>query len=587
MGLFNLHNAWLLHKCFIGIMLLEVLLVLGTLLIYFLFSKKKEETLPFKDGWWGRGQKPVTKEDSSIRPFKVETTEEELSDLFRRLDQARFTEPLENSCFHYGINSVHLRKIVSYWKNQFNWKKQVEVLNKYPQFKTKIQDFNSVSAASVFYELMLRLGFNEFYTQGGDWGWLVCTNLAQIAPNHVKGLHLNMVSVSKLGLTHLLSILLGQYFPGLFGFQDEDVRRMFPFLKKGLYRILSESGYAHIQATKPDTVGCGLNDSPVGLAAYILEKFSSWTDMEFQNLEDGGLERLTVQVPTGIASFPNEILHTPQAWAKKKYTNIVSFHFMPRGGHFAAFEEPELLAKDILQFVDKKFVFPEVFAEVNPVVQYQMSSILQNVGGCPPQLCHRESHRDQALGLPPAEGECQTVRDSCTRELCWNVGKDLARSRNSCLPTVLENMGFKSLSQEMGVELQIRPQLLCGEKPSGAAESDDSLSNSQRKKKSRLKERDGKQGIRSGTPNQAVLSSPSQQHISGLDISGVHQSNVNKLGYVVTQLDLQHSASRIDRQYHTHGQNADSNQQADDVTLEGERENSMENTPPKTAFAKC
>lgn len=63
--------------------------------------------------------------------------------------------------------------------------------------------------------------------------------------------------------------------------------------------------------------------------------------------------RLTVQVPTGIASFPNEILHTPQAWAKKKYTNIISFHFMPRGGHFAAFEEPELLAKDILQFVDK------------------------------------------------------------------------------------------------------------------------------------------------------------------------------------------------------------------------------------------
>ncbi|NWH85173.1 HYEP hydrolase, partial [Aegithalos caudatus] len=452
-----------------GIML--VVLVVATFFIYFIFFHKKEEMLAFKDGWWGRGQKPVTNEDSSIRPFKVETTEEELSDLFRRLDQARFTEPLESSCFHYGTNSVYLRKVVSYWKNQFNWKKQVEVLNKYPQFKTKIQGidihfvhvkpphlpkgqaakpllmvhgwpgsfyefykiiplltdpashglsdehifevicpsipgygfseaphkkgFDSVSAASVFYDLMLRLGFSEFYTQGGDWGWLICTNLAQMAPYHVKGLHLNMVSVSRLGFTHLLSILLGRYFPGLFGFQDEDVRRMFPFLKKGLYRILSESGYAHIQATKPDTVGCSLNDSPVGLAAYILEKFSSWTDMEFQNSEDGGLERkfslddlltnimiywvsgcivssmrfykenlqkgigtqrhekLTVQVPTGIASFPNEILHTPWAWAKKKYTNIVSFHFMPRGGHFAAFEEPELLATDILQFVDK------------------------------------------------------------------------------------------------------------------------------------------------------------------------------------------------------------------------------------------
>ncbi|KFU87477.1 Epoxide hydrolase 1, partial [Chaetura pelagica] len=467
---------------FAGIMLLEVFLVLGTIIIYFLLSKKKEETLPFKEGWWGKGQKPDTEEDTTIRPFKVETTEEDLSDLLRRLDQARFTEPLEDSCFHYGANSVYLRKVVSYWKKQFNWKKQVEVLNKYPQFKTKIQgidihfvhvkphcltegqsakpllmvhgwpgsfyefykiiplltdpashglsdehvfevicpsipgygfseaphkkDFNSVSAASIFYELMLRLGFSEFYAQGGDWGWLICTNLAQIAPNHMKGLHLNLASVTNLGFSHLLSILLGRYFPRLFGFQEEDVRRMFPFLEKGLYRILLESGYAHIQATKPDTVGCGLNDSPVGLAAYILEKFSTWTDLEFHNLEDGGLERqvfplrpfwmrkfnlddlltnimiywmsgcivssmrfykenmqkgigtqkhekLTVQVPTGIASFPNELIHTPQAWARKKYTNIVSFHFMPRGGHFAALEEPELLAEDILQFVGK------------------------------------------------------------------------------------------------------------------------------------------------------------------------------------------------------------------------------------------
>ncbi|NXW34966.1 HYEP hydrolase, partial [Phaetusa simplex] len=446
-----------------GIMLLEVFLVLGAVIIYFLFSKKKEETLPFKEGWWGKGEKKKKKKDTTIRPFKVETTEEELSDLFRRLDQARFTEPLENSCFHYGTNLVYLRKVVSYWKNQFNWKKQVEVLNKYPQFKTKIQgvckkkkknhvkpphlpegqsakqkkkkngwpgsfyefykiipqkkkkkshglsdehvfevicpsipgygfseaphkkDFNSVSAASVFYELMLRLGFNEFYAQGGDWGWLICTNLAQIAPNHMKGLHLNLASVTNMGFIHLLSILLGRYLPGLFGFQDEDIRRMFPFLKKGLYRILLESGYAHIQATKPDTVGKKkkkknssseyLVCSFYNLWAYLFRKFNLddlltnimiyWvsgcivSSMRFykENLQKGigkqKHERLTVKVPTGIASFPNELIHTPQAWAQKKYTNIVSFHFMPRGGHFAALEEPELLAEDILQFVGK------------------------------------------------------------------------------------------------------------------------------------------------------------------------------------------------------------------------------------------
>ncbi|EMP24549.1 Epoxide hydrolase 1 [Chelonia mydas] len=378
-------------------MFLEIFLTLalGGTIVYLFLSRKEEETLPIEEEWWGKGQKPDSEEDTTVRPFKVETTEAELNDLFRRLDQARFTEPLENSCFQYGFNSVYLRKVVSYWRNQFNWKKQVEVLNKFPQFKTKIEGFNSVSAACIFYKLMCRLGFHEFYAQGGDWGWLICTNLAQIAPNHVKGLHLNMVSVTSMRFTQLLSILLGRYFPGLFGFQDEDVRRMFPFLKKGLYRILVEAGYAHIQATKPDTVGCGLNDSPVGLAAYILEKFSTWTDLEFRKLEDGGLERkyslddlltnvmlywvpgcmvsamrfykenfgkgigtqkhekLPVRVPTGIASFPNEVLHTPRSWAQQKYINIISFNFMPRGGHFAAFEEPELLAADIQQFVGR------------------------------------------------------------------------------------------------------------------------------------------------------------------------------------------------------------------------------------------
>lgn len=60
-----------------------------------------------------------------------------------------------------------------------------------------------------------------------------------------------------------------------------------------------------------------------------------------------------MKVPTGVAAFPNEVLYIPRSWARKKYANIVSFNFMPRGGHFAAFEEPELLAADILQFVDK------------------------------------------------------------------------------------------------------------------------------------------------------------------------------------------------------------------------------------------
>lgn len=453
-------------------MLLEIALalVLGAVIYHYIF-RKKEETLDMEDGWWGAGQEPETEEDKTLHPFKVEASEEMLKDLYSRIDQTRWTEPLEDSRFHYGFNLTHLQKVVSYWRNQFSWQKQVEILNKYPHFKTKIegidihfihvkpphlpagrtakpllmvhgwpgsfyefykiiplltdptshglsdehifeiicpsipgygfseashkQGCDSVAIARMFYKLMMRLGFREFYAQGGDWGSLICTNISQMAPNHVKGLHLNMVFVTQGGLSQILAIVFGKYFPGLFGLRDVDVQRMFPYLDKVVYHVVKESGYLHIQATKPDTAGIGLNNSPVGLAAYILEKFSTWTNSLFRNLEDGGLDRnfslddlltnvmiywvsgsivssmrlykenlgsglgqrkhdrVKVKVPTGVASFPNELLHAPPVWAEKKYTNIVSFTDMPRGGHFAAFEQPDIVAADIRQFVGK------------------------------------------------------------------------------------------------------------------------------------------------------------------------------------------------------------------------------------------
>nr|XP_020634814.1 epoxide hydrolase 1-like [Pogona vitticeps] len=92
-------------------------------------------------------------------------------------------------------------------------------------------------------------------------------------------------------MSSLVSVLLGNYVPWLVGLTREDAHRIFPYFQKNVYNILRESGYMHIQATKPDTAGCGLNNCPVGLAAYILEKFSTWTDNSFRNLNDGGLER--------------------------------------------------------------------------------------------------------------------------------------------------------------------------------------------------------------------------------------------------------------------------------------------------------
>ncbi|KAG8123438.1 hypothetical protein E2320_018823 [Naja naja] len=357
----------------------------GSLLIYWLLTRRRMKTLEIGDGWWGLGEKPSrNQEDETIRPFQVKTSDEEIQDLYLRLDQTRYTPPLEGAAFHYGFNSNYLQKVVSYWRNQFDWQKQVKILNQYPHYKTTIegygfsepphqQGFDAIAAARIFHKLMQRLGFQEYYLQG---------------------LHINMIFISKYGWGAMLDFLLGPYVPWLVGLTREDARRMFPFFKH-IYHILRESGYMHIQCTKPDTAGCGLNDSPVGLAAYILEKFSTWTDKSFLNMEDGNLERkysldelltnvmiywvtssivpsmrfykenlsqdpstapdakVDISVPTGIAAFPNELLHCPRSWAKKQFKNIVTYTYMPRGGHFAAFEEPDLLAQDIRQFVKK------------------------------------------------------------------------------------------------------------------------------------------------------------------------------------------------------------------------------------------
>ncbi|KAM8859497.1 epoxide hydrolase 1 isoform 1-T1 [Spinachia spinachia] len=435
----------------------------GGILMHLLFKRRQVKSIPLGEGWWGAGHKPLS-EDEQIYPFEVQTSDEEIEDLHERIDRTRYTESLEDGCFHYGFNSTYLKKVVSYWRQKFDWKKQVAVLNKYPHFKTKIegldvhyvhvrpprrdhqkvvplmlvhgwpgsfyefykilplltenqgglafevicpsipgygfsdaprkQGFDSLAAARVFLTLMERLGFSQFYLQGGDWGSLITTNMSQMKPTCVKGLHLNMIQ-SKMGLSGMFSLVIGSYLPFLVGFSREDVRRLFPFFEKNVWSILRETGYFHIQATKPDTAGCGVNDSPVGLAAYILEKFSTWTDQSNRDLADGGLERkfslddvltnvmiywttgsvvssmrfykenlktnlnnrvdakVGITVPTGLAAFPGELMHCPKSWAQHKYRNIYSYTFMPRGGHFAAFEEPQLLANDIVQFVKK------------------------------------------------------------------------------------------------------------------------------------------------------------------------------------------------------------------------------------------
>uniref|UniRef100_A0A1B6JZ18 Epoxide hydrolase n=1 Tax=Homalodisca liturata TaxID=320908 RepID=A0A1B6JZ18_9HEMI len=245
--------------------------------------------------------------------------------------------------------------------------------------------------AVVLRTLMKQLGHKRYYVQGGDWGSIIVTLLAQMTRgDRILGLHTNMAYV--MPTTGMMAWqIIGSWYPSLIGDETEQ-KYVYPMSDHYSF-LLEESGYLHLQATKPDTIGVALRDSPMGLAAYILEKFSTWTDRSWKSLKDGGLlkkfklealldnvmiywmtgtittsmrlysehfnrthralgfDQAPVKVPTAIARFPNELAHQPRCFLEKKFTNLVQVTDMPTGGHFAAFEEPKLLADDIWDFV--------------------------------------------------------------------------------------------------------------------------------------------------------------------------------------------------------------------------------------------
>ncbi|PNF15772.1 Juvenile hormone epoxide hydrolase 1 [Cryptotermes secundus] len=243
--------------------------------------------------------------------------------------------------------------------------------------------------AVVMKNLMERIGFKKFYAQGGDWGALIVSNMGTLFPKSLLGVHSNMCFSNSLSAN--LKVLLGSLWPTLI-VDEAHVDKLYPVGQHYAY-LLEEMGYMHLQATKPDTLGVALRDSPVGLAAYILEKFSTWTERSWRSLPDGGLTRkyrltdlldnvmiywvtgsITTSVrlyseaftkaqfalkldsipsitPTACAAFPNELAYQPKSLLQEKYLKLVQYTDMPRGGHFAAFEEPELLADDVFEAV--------------------------------------------------------------------------------------------------------------------------------------------------------------------------------------------------------------------------------------------
>jgi len=217
--------------------------------------------------------------------------------------------------------------------------------------------------AEAWETLMERLGYERYGAQGGDWGAAVTTQIGRNG-GRCAAIHLNM----PLGMP-----------PGPLDNPTDEEKQALASVD---YYRKWDNGYAKQQSTRPQTIGYGLVDSPVGQLAWIVEKFWSWMDcdghpenvLSRDELLDnvmvywatasaassarlywesfigfGGGER--VELPTGVAAFPKEILRSPRSWCEAGY-NITHWKTMPRGGHFAAFEQPELFVDDVRAFFD-------------------------------------------------------------------------------------------------------------------------------------------------------------------------------------------------------------------------------------------
>ena len=217
--------------------------------------------------------------------------------------------------------------------------------------------------ASLCAELMTLAGYERFVVQGGDWGAGIATWLALRHPGRVMGIHLNYIP--------------GSYRPFV---KNVPSAAETSFLRQCEEWSDKEGAYGHLQRTRPLTLAYGLSDSPAGLAAWIVEKFREWADPKSAIPLDAILTNVTIYwatntiassmrlylesartplrfgsgerviVPCGVARFPLEAPFPPRAWVERVY-NVVQWTHMPRGGHFAALEAPDLLAQDLKSFV--------------------------------------------------------------------------------------------------------------------------------------------------------------------------------------------------------------------------------------------
>jgi microsomal epoxide hydrolase len=360
--------------------------------------------------------------------FRLDVTDSALADLRERLKRTRWPDEPPPEPWSTGTSVAYLKELVAYWLERFDWRAWEAKLNAFPQYRLpaggidlhfihlpskkngalplllshgwpgsvfefhKIlpllaeefsvvapslpgyglsfqpgqKRFGTAEMADCFAELMLALGYERFGAQGGDWGAGISSYLGYKYPERLVGIHLNLLMVRR---------------EFDFPVQDEEHER---YREQLSHFLREETGYQAIQGTKPQTLAFGLTDSPAGLAAWIAEKFRTWSDCGgvienaisrdellanislywftgaigssfwpyYARLHDGWPIPVggTIKVPTGYAEFPKEILTPPRALAAKTYTDIRRWSAMPKGGHFAALEQPEALAREVKAF---------------------------------------------------------------------------------------------------------------------------------------------------------------------------------------------------------------------------------------------
>lgn len=360
-----------------------------------------------------------------MQPFTISVPDAVLDDLHARLDRTRLPNQIDGIGWAQGTERAYLADLLDHWRRRYEWRATEARMNAIPQFVTEVdgqrihllhtrsqradapplllihgwpgsvfefldvlkpltEHFHVVAPslpgftfsgptnergwhprriARAFAEVMAELGYERYGVQGGDWGSLIGANLADLYPERVSGLHLNLVTAAP--PSEALPITDDEQHT-----LDEVMR----WRKTGL-------GYQEIQGTRPQSLGYGLEDSPAGLAAWIVEKFQEWSDGDiadaftFDRLLDNitaywvtgtatsslriywerrqasreTLPRGRINVPTCVARFPGEIFFPPRSWVEAAY-NLVRWSTPARGGHFAAMEAPSEFVDDVQKF---------------------------------------------------------------------------------------------------------------------------------------------------------------------------------------------------------------------------------------------